>query len=364
MQELEVRLQNCEADLKASERRIETLQNALKVQEEEFGSGDEDEEDITRSTGSLDDLSSSGGSYRIGEYSIGGEMSDEEDMGATTRYSRFARGVTSSRSATPRADDMVDLGDDYSKPYSRRARANIEEDSKDLFPRRSKGKITPVDDEEDYKPRKSYGKYADEDSDLTTRRRKNLDSDDDEFKSSRSHRSYRKAGDNLSDEDTTGKTSQRHKQSLPSDDEDDLASWRQQRKERIPLSNEDEKDDFKSRRSKEESPTDNVFSTPQRQRHKLSDDDGKKESPSDLLSGRKSDRKKEVPLANGSKVSDRGKASEEDRAKMKQRKESIKELVSEEQEQLYSVAQKRRRRRRTGDAKSTRQAAHDSSAAS
>ena len=105
VQELEVRLQNSEADLKTAERRVETLQDALKVQEEEFGSGEEDDEgDMTRS---YDDLSSSGdGSYQIGE--ITGSADDLSDSKDTDNYlSSRLIGLGGGRSTTPRAEDFT-----------------------------------------------------------------------------------------------------------------------------------------------------------------------------------------------------------------------------------------------------------------
>lgn len=410
-----MRLQNMEADLKTAERRVETLQDALKAQEEEFGSGEEG--DLTRSmTGSFDDLSSSGGSYKIGEFT--GSADDISDGKDTDYLSSRLTGLGGGRSTTPRAEDFTsptyrsrrrkyDLEDeeDESKSYSRRKHTGIDEREEDsLLDRQAKGKGTPSGDEEgaETKPKKSYSnKYSDEDDDLiTSSHRENrgvdLGSDDDtEWKSSRTRRRRTKLSDEEKDSDEDKKTSgRRYNRIWISDDEDDdLASWKRGR-EKIKISDdEDEKDTFSSRRSREKnSPleSDDLVSS-RRRRYQLSDDEEDDKTPkrsssplagSDNLlgtaTGRRSKSKEASPgrlngatstersrLSNGTKTSDSSLVGREDDNSLptRQRRESIKELVSEEQEQLYSVAQKRRRRRRTGDAKSTRQTAQNNGSA-
>ena len=409
IQELEVRLQNSEADLKIAERRIATLQDALKGQEEEFGSGEE--EDLTHSI--TDSLSSSGGSYRIGEYPLGGSSDNLSDKGDADILSGRLTGLSGGRSTTPRAEDFtsptyrsrrrkfdLDADKDVVGTYSRRHRNDIEEKSEEdmLSGRRSKGRVTLSDDEEDVKPKKrSYlSKYGDEDDDLltttTSRRHRDLGlgSGDDETErksSSRSRRDRLKLSD---DEDTTT-SSRRYNRTRISDDEDDDITGLRRKREKVRLSDEEEekeKDVFKSRRSREKSlPLDDKdeVGTTHRRRYQLSDDEDDKVlkgtttplANSDDLLGRTGRGRSKEPspgrfngaavsgkktLPNGTKTSDSSlgeKAAEEDSLRIKQRKESIKGLVSQEQQQLYSVAQKRRRRRRTGDAKSSRQTAQD-----
>ena len=409
IQELEVRLQNSEADLKTAERRVATLQDALKGQEEEFGSGEE-EEDLTHSI--TDSLSSSGGSYRIGEYPLGGSSDNLSDKEDADILSGRLTGLSGGRSTTPRAEDFtsptyrsrrrkfdLDADKDVVGTYSRRSRNDIEEKSEEEMSsgRRSKGRVTLSDDEEDVKPKKrSYlSKYGDEDDDLltttTSRRHRDLGlgSGDDETErksSSRSRRDRLKLSD---DEDTTT-SSRRYNRTRISDDEDDDITGLRRKREKVRLSDEEEKEKevFKSRRSREKSlPLDDKdeVGTTHRRRYQLSDDEDDKvfkrtttplANSDDLLDRTGRGRSKEPSpgrfngaavsgkktLPNGTKTSDSSlgeKAAEEDSLRTKQRKESIKGLVSQEQEQLYSVAQKRRRRRRTGDAKSSRQTAQD-----
>ena len=203
-------------------------------------------------------------------------------------------------------------------------------------------------------------KYDDEDDDLITSpsRRRNV-------------RSPIKKG---SDEEEEGVTRRCYNRKRISDDEEDedLATWRKGRT-KIPLTDDSEEEKTLSptrgRGSREKSSPvsgnldDNVGSS-RRRRYNLSDDEDDKPisplSPSRVNGA--------TSLTNGTKTSGSSLVNEkvtqeEDEGKTKQRKDSIKNLVSKEQEQLYSVAQNRRRRRRTGDAKSTRQTAQNNGSA-
>ena len=406
MQELEVRLQNSEADLKTAERRVTTLQDALKVQEEEFGSGDEDGEDVSRS---YDDLSSSGGSYQIGE--LTGSMDDLSDgQDKDGRLSNQLMGLRGGRSITPRAEDYTspshrarrrrfdrDLEEDKLSKHT----SNVDEDGL-LFERRTKFKVTSTlsDEEEDLKPKKkSYlSKYSDEEDTLRVSpshggRSRGLDREsDDEWKSSHSHRGRTKltpGGRDSEEEEGEGGSRRRYNRThIISDEDDDITSWRRKRDKR--LSDEEEEADMRERRSPRRgrdtaSPLEDIGSSRSRRRDQLSDREEDKDSAfltsrDDPRTGRWDKTKSVSPthlngatptsLPNGTKTSNSSLAGDEKSVKeesverAKQRKDSIKNLVSKEQEQLYSVAQNRRRRRRTGDAKSTRRTAQNTGSTS
>ena len=378
MQELEVRLQNAEADLKTAERRVDTLQEALKMQEE-FGSGEEDEEgDMSRS---YDDLSSSGGSYQIGE--LTGSADDLSD-GHDTEYrlSSQLKGLGGGRSATPRVEDFtspahtsrrnrfhLDADDDDVKPYSRRKRGSIDEGDDDLLlSRRNRTKIPLSDEEEEEeekKPRKSYlSKLSDEEEDMkspTRRRNRRLDlgiSDDEEDSTFKSKSSRLRGKLSPEEQEEEGLSRRRYNRTHISDDEEDedLPSWKRGReKSRL-------QDDRLS------PPADNDTGSYRRKKYQLSDEEEEKKpsrrSPSPLktkvTATRINGNTEQTSLTNGTKTSSTSlageKGEEEEGGDGRARKGSISQnLVSKEQEQLYSVAQNRRRRRRTGDAKSTRQ---------
>ena len=380
LQELEVRLQSAEADLKTAERRVDTLQDALKMQEEEIGSGEEDEGDMSRS---YDDLSSSGGSYQIGELSGSKEdLSDSRDT--EHRLSSHLKGLGGGRSATPRVEDYtspthhtrrnrfnLDAEDDDVKLYSRRKRASVEEDDDLLVSRRHRTRIPLSDEEkeeEEKKPRKSYlSKLSDEEDDLAkspTRRRNrryDLGASDDEGDSAFKTKNSRLARGKLSpDKEEEVSSRRRYNRILISDDEgdEDLASWRRGR-EKSRLEDDRLSPPGKGRGSSP--PGDNETGSYRQKKYQLSDEEEDKRSPSPFKSKVTSPTRvngEQSSLTNGTKTSEAGEKEGEEGIGRRGRTGSIsKNLVSKEQEQLYSVAQNRRRRRRTGDAKSTRQTA-------
>ena len=356
VQELEVRLQNAEADLKTAERRVETLQDALKMQEEEFGSGEDGEDDISRS---YDDLSSSGGSYQIGELTgSADDLSDSRDT--DVRLSSHLKELGGGRSTTPRVEELtspthhtrrnrfnLDAEDDAS--YSRRKRGNIEDEDDLLLTRRPRKRTPLSDEEEEKKPKKSYlSKLSDEE-------------EDDDLAKSLSRGRNRRVG--LSDEEEEEESkwkSLRAARSKRSPEEEDLP---RRRYNNTRLSDDEEDRLSPPARGRGVSPlgADEGAGSGRRKNYQLSDNEKeekpRKRSVSPLSSREKvsparlNGAKEDTALANGTKL----KEGEEGRGGG--RRESIKNLVSKEQEQLYSVAQNRRRRRRTGDAKSTRQTA-------
>ena len=362
VQELEVRLQNMEADLKTAERRADTLQDALKRQEEEFGSGEEEEDSLSRS---LDDLSSSGGSYQIGE--LTGSMEDLSDGGSDYRLSSHLKDLGGGRSTTPRVEDLASPTrrnrfnpDNDKKTYSRRKRTNID-DEDDLLLSRRTARTVPLSDEEEEEDKKakksSYlSKLSDSEDDIgtTTRRRNRL---------------------GLDEEEEEGLPRRRYNVTQLSDDEDDIPSLKRGRGR---LADEDDHLSPPTRGRGFSPATNKEAGSHRRKKYLLSDEEEDKPTKRSVSPGDRHDKSSSVTrvngdeegptLSNGRKTSAPSLAGEkpgDEGGKAKDRRESIKNLVSKEQEQLYSVAQNRRRRRRTGDAKSTRQtAAHNNGPAS
>lgn len=159
MNEMEVQLQTAQADLRSAQKRIESLQHALKGQDEEYSSGGEAEEGEegvhkgrrTKALGGAgrqisDDLDiSSDGSYRIGEIDDSASDSDEDDIldHLTHRRQRRQNATTSSR-----------LADDSLEDFTPRKRFQPEvEKEKFTATRRTRKEDDLKDDEEESRKR-------------------------------------------------------------------------------------------------------------------------------------------------------------------------------------------------------------------
>ena len=234
----------------------------MKGQEEEYGSsGLEESYSPRRPDNSLgDDLSSSGSSYKVGQYDD--SFSDEE--GITRRIQRKSRGSLKSspkgsRGTTPRRRFSDDFEVSRTKRddlefSSRRARSR---DPDDEFVSRKKDYSSKLSDDEDFITRR-------------TRRRKFSDEDDLEFSTSRKdHKSSK-----FSDEDDLKFNSQRREEELTTkvtdldesmevlsparriysrkmegDDDDDILELTTTRR-RVKITPSDEEEELLSRRKK------------------------------------------------------------------------------------------------------------------
>lgn len=163
MNEMEVQLQTTQADLRSAQKRIESLQQALKGgQDEEYSSGGvEDLEDESPPRGrraksssrsarivdEQDDLSSDG-SYEIGQFAgSGSDYSSGEDTPATLRRLTGQRPIRHHTPGSSRLQQDDDLLDDFP---SRRKFQSSRDDDFDVSDRRRR------DDDDDDVPKKRF----------------------------------------------------------------------------------------------------------------------------------------------------------------------------------------------------------------
>ena len=138
MNEMEVQLQTTQADLRSAQKRIESLQQALKGGQDEEYSGEEEESPpigrrgksssrSARMADNQDDLSSDG-SYEIGQFAgSGSDYSSGEDTPATLRRLTGQRPI---RHHTPRSTRLHD--DDLLDDFPSRRKFQSDRDNDDL----------------------------------------------------------------------------------------------------------------------------------------------------------------------------------------------------------------------------------------
>ncbi len=388
-EELQVQLQTAQADLKSAQKRIDTLHKALKGQEEGYGSSGEEEYSPSKRDNSLnDDLSSSGSSYKIGEY---GASSDDEGtfprrtagrLGTPKRYG-VGGGDFEAKSRRSRSRDL----DEEFEPNSRRKDYSIvssdEDDIKVTTTKKgySKYEISDDDDDLDIRRKKDYGsKVSDDEDDLkfSSRRRTNLSSDDDDLTSFRTRRN--RDGDDLGVADTARRR-ERIKISDDDDDDDDFLLRRKKPTFKVSDDEDEPSARLSSRRDRSADLASDDIPKPARQtRIKLSDDDDddldrSSSKKRDFSSGRPGDKDDILKKAEKHDVrfngtpetssprhaaadlkTSSGRSSEEPLEKAStsneppsnfdaERRPSLKDKLTDDQQAVHSAAAMRRRRR-------------------
>lgn len=224
MDELEAQLQSKEADLKSAQKRIEQLHGALKDHEEYSG----DEEDLDRSRDdSLDNLSSAGSSYSLGD---GGSLDfsddDEEEIVApkTSRSLDRNRG----RGVIKEQSPVVDY-----KPRRRVSREEEEEDEFEASRKARQRRLQQLEEEEDQleasrRARKERLKELDNDFDSSRKARQKRLQDLEEEEASSKPRSKDSSGSF-----TSSKYSKKTYEDEDDDDDEDLEEFFRKQKERM-----------------------------------------------------------------------------------------------------------------------------------
>lgn len=214
MEELEAQVESGKADLKSAQKRIDTLHSALKGHED--FSGDESRE-FDETYGDEDDLSSTGSSYKIGEYDddLSG-LSDEEGSGLLLDIPASTRTRTWDRSTRSRSRDLSPIidEDEFSSSYGsrRRNRSGGSDELRGRDKRRSS-----VEEDTTSKSRRRKDLDLDDDDDVSaSRRRRQRELDNEDLEDTKTTTS-RTAARKRSFDDTESKRSDRYK--IGSDDE-------------------------------------------------------------------------------------------------------------------------------------------------
>lgn len=266
IEELEAQLESGKADLKSAQKRIDTLHSALKGHEEDFSGDDTREFDDTYGDVTGDDLSSSGSSYKIGEYDddlddedLSG-LSDEEGSGIQLNVpSTGARAQTWERSTRSRSRELPPLIDDgelsssYNSQHRNHSRnrdkrkGSIEEDTAASSQRRD----VDVNDDVSSSRRRKHKDLEDEEMPTKTRRKSatensaskksegyKLNVGDDLSSSSRG----RSGSKNSLDDRESSKTSSKAKDLDDDDSDADLEELLKKQRERVKSIRDDEEE--------------------------------------------------------------------------------------------------------------------------
>ena len=266
IEELEAQLESGKADLKSAQKRIDTLHSALKGHEEDFSGDDTREFDDTYGDVTGDDLSSSGSSYKIGEYDddldedLSG-LSDVEGSGiqldvpsTSTRTQTWERSTRSRSRELPPIIDDGELSSSYDSQHRNRSRSrdkhkdNTEEDTAVS----SQQKDVDIDDdasssrqrkqkdlEDEEMPKRMRRKSATEGSATKRSERYKLNVDGELSSSSRG----RSGSKNSLDDRETFKTSSKAKDLNDDDDSDaDLEELLKKQRERVKSIRDDEEE--------------------------------------------------------------------------------------------------------------------------